>query len=138
MSDLIFATSIEIEKGRLFFKNHTIDDFGKEKKEAYRGYRPLILDQLVVAHQIACEFPEANDDERLRMELVAEDCLKTFVSMAQKEVGRDRTASADTRQGGDGAQLWHRMQDVNERQLSRLRIAQSNLVAPSRRTDAEV
>ena len=34
-------------------------------------------DQLVIAHQITCRWPHAGDAERVRLRLVAEDCLKT-------------------------------------------------------------
>jgi hypothetical protein len=117
----IFLTSILIERGRIFFKNEVIDDFGSHKEPAYRGYRPRILDPIVVAHQIACEWPNADAESRIRMRLIAEDCLKKFVSLAQKEVGRSRTASADTKSGGTGAHLHHLMNEISPNRLSKLR-----------------
>lgn len=101
----IFDTSTLIERGRLFFKNDVVDDFGSEKLSAYQGYRPRILDHLVVAHQIARYWPDGSEDEILRRSAIAEDCLKNFVSLAQKEVGRDRAASVEALKGGDGVHL---------------------------------
>jgi hypothetical protein len=121
LTDIIFNTSILVERGRLFFKNKVADDLGHEKESAYRGYRPRILDPIVVAHQVACGWVEANEDTRLRMRLIAEDCLKKFVSLAQKEVGRDRTASVDTSQGGEGLHLRHLLSAVNHSRLEALR-----------------
>ena len=110
---LLIQTSVLTERGRLFFRNAGPYSFGREKHRAYRGTRPEILDQLVAAHQIACRWPRAGDEERVRMRLVAEDCLKQFVSLVQQEVGRSRTASADTRRGGSGALLSSRMSELD-------------------------
>jgi hypothetical protein len=121
LQDAIFNTSILIERGRLFFKNEVIDDHGKEKETAYRGYRPKILDPIVTAHQIACGWTRANEDTRLRMRLLAEDCLKKFVSIVQTEVGRSRTASADTAKGGEGVRLGQLLQGVDQGRLERLK-----------------
>lgn len=111
--ELIFQTSILVERGRLFFRNAGPYSEGREKYRAYRGKRPEILDQLVAAHQIACRWPNANDEERVRMRLVVEDCLKRFVSLVQLEVGRSRTASAGTRRRGTGAVLGLRMEELD-------------------------
>jgi hypothetical protein len=99
LAAIIFETSILVERGRLFFRNEIADSHGSKKLPAYQGYRPEILDQIVIAHQISCEWTNASADDRLRMRSIAETCLKKFVSLAQKEVGRGRTASADTSKG---------------------------------------
>lgn len=110
---LLIKTSVLVERGRLFFRNAGPYSEGREKHRAYRGKRPEILDQLVAAHQIACRWPQASDEERVRMRLVAEDCLKRFVSLVQLEVGRSRTASADARRRGTGALLSVRMEELD-------------------------
>jgi hypothetical protein len=92
--EVLVQTSVLTERGRLFFRNAPPYSVGREKPRAYRGKRPEILDQLVVAHQIACGWPHAGDEARVRMRIVAEDCLKQFVSLIQREVGRSRTVSA--------------------------------------------
>ena len=119
--ELIFNTSILVERGRMFFKNTVVDDFGKGKESAYRGYRPLILDYIFVAYKIACEWNDADQDTRLRMRVVAEDCLKKFVSLVQKEVGRSVIASAEVGKGGDGARLRELLDAVDPQQLNHVR-----------------
>ncbi|MEP9357333.1 hypothetical protein [Sphingomonas sp. KR3-1] len=106
---LMFDTSILVERGRLFFRNARDGRHGIEKAAAYRGRRPEILDQLVLAHQIACGWGDASAEDRVRMGRVAEDAARTFVSLVQTEVGRQRTASADTRRRGKGADLQSRL-----------------------------
>lgn len=117
LTQIMFDTSILVERGRLFFRNRVIDDFGKEKEPAYRGYRPLILDPIVVAHQIAAGWNDADADTRVRMRIVAKYILKKFVSLAQKEVGRSRTASADTQKSGTGAHVPHLIANIPTNRL---------------------
>jgi hypothetical protein len=121
LEEIIFNTSILVERGRLFFRNQVMKGFGDEKEPAFRGYRPKILDQIVIAHQIAREWTEADEDTQLRMRLVAEDCLKKFVSLVQKEVGRDRTASADASEGGLGIRLPKLLAEIDERRLNKIK-----------------
>lgn len=108
----IFNTSILIERGRLFFKNEVVDQFGSEKLPAYRGYRPQVLDHLVIAHKIARDWPNSSEENAYRRSKVAEACLKNFVSLIQKEVGRDRAASVEALEGGIGVDLPSLMDDV--------------------------
>lgn len=115
MTEIYFSTSILIEQGRMFFRNAKPGEYGQRKPPAYRGFRPCILDHLVVAHQIAIRWPNADGGERLLMRQISEDCVKAFVSLAQKEVGRDRTASADTSAGGNGANLDYLMGQATNR-----------------------
>ncbi len=107
MDDLRYRTAILVEQGRLFFRNKDPHRHGGSKQSAYRGLRPCILDPLVVAHQIATAWPTADPADRAGIRMIAESRLKSFVSLLQKEVGRDRTASAETGEGGDGATLRH-------------------------------
>jgi hypothetical protein len=117
LTQIIFDTSVLVERGRLFFRNEVRDDHGQNKELAYRGYRPTILDQIVVAHQIAREWQKASEAERLNMMLLAESCAKKFISLAQQEVGRSRTVSAVTKKAGDGRQLDDLLKDFNAAQL---------------------
>lgn len=117
LGQLVFETSILVERGRLFFRNTRDGAHGKDKPHAYRGRRPVILDQLVLAHQIACSWPGADKARRGAMALVAEDVLRRFVSLVQMEVGRVRTASADTRRRGDGQDLNGRIADLDPARL---------------------
>jgi hypothetical protein len=102
---LSVETSVLVEQGRLFFKNTPHPTHGADRHPAYRGYRPMLLDPVVVAHQIACQWDGAADEEKERMVLVAEDCVRSFVSMAQREVGRGRTAHMASAIKGEGEKL---------------------------------
>lgn len=116
--ELLIQTSVLTERGRMFFRNAPPYSVGHDKPRAYRGKRPEILDQLVIAHQIACRWPQAGDEERVRMRIIAEDCLKQFVSLIQREVGRSRTASADTRRRGTGVHLMERISEIPQDQVA--------------------
>jgi hypothetical protein len=117
LTEIIFDTSVLVERGRLFFRNEVTDGHGQDKEPAYRGHRPTILDQIVVAHQIARNWEKANDAERANMMLLAEDCAKKFVSLVQQEVGRSRTASSVTKKAGDGRQLDDLLKDFNSARM---------------------
>ena len=105
LSKLAVDTSVLVEQGRLFFRNTPHPTHGADRHPAYRGNRAMLLDPIVVAHQIACHWDGAADDEKDRMILVAEDCVRRFVSMAQREVGRSRTAHAASMIKGEGETL---------------------------------
>lgn len=117
LTEIIFSTSVLVEQGRLFFRNEVTDDHGQDKEPAYRGHRPTILDQIVLAHQIARQWEKADDVQRTDMMLLAEDCAKKFVSLAQQEVGRSRTASAVTKKAGEGRQLDDLLKNINSTQM---------------------
>src|SRR5262245_26030063 len=51
--DIAFDSAILVERGRIFFRNTQVKGFGEDKKPAYRGYRPMILDPIVATHQVA-------------------------------------------------------------------------------------
>lgn len=114
LTEIVFNTTALVERGRLFFKNEVRDDHGQDKELAYRGYRPTILDQIVLAHQIAKRWEKADANVRSCMRLLAEDCAKKFVSLAQQEVGRSKTASAVTKKGGDGRPLDDLLKDFDK------------------------
>jgi len=120
LTQLIVDTAALVDRGRLFFKNQIVNDYGKEKEPAYRGYRPRVLDPIVVAHKIACGWAEANEETRLRMQLLARDCVRTFVSLVQLEVGRGRTASAYTAKGGEGSDLDFLLGNIAAERVERL------------------
>jgi hypothetical protein len=118
LAAIMLTTSTLAERGRLFFKNEIRGDgHGQDKEQAYQGYRPKILDQLVVAHQIARHWPQANADDRKIMLILAQDAARTFVSLAQQEVGRSKTASAVTKRAGDGRDLDELVKEFNRARL---------------------
>lgn len=118
---LSVETSVLVEQGRLFFKNTPHPTHGADRHPAYRGYRPMLLDPIVVAHQIACQWDGATDDEKERMVLVAEDCVRSFVSMAQREVGRGRTAHMASAIKGEGEKLEVLLGKVKQERLAALK-----------------
>lgn len=124
LGELVFATSVLVERGRLFFRNVPDRRHGIEKPHAYRGRRPVILDQLVLGHQIACAWPRADPEARKAMAVVAQDITRRFVSLVQMEVGRERSASADARRRGDGMDLSGRIADLSPERLQVNRVSE--------------
>lgn len=105
LAGIAFDSAILIERGRLFFRNQPHPTVGKDKKPAYRGLRPRVLDPLIAAHQISMRVPHSSGDDLIRLQCLAEDHLKDFVSLIQVEIGRERTASVVTGLGGTGFNL---------------------------------
>ena len=118
LREIAVNTSVLVEQGRLLFRNAPDPEHGKDKHPAYRGHRPELLDPIVIAHQIACSWHEADLEAQRRMTIVAEDCVRQFVSLAQQEVGRSRTVSAETAKGGEGLTLAQMMEKIGARKLS--------------------
>lgn len=105
MKHAAFALPVLVERGRLFFKNEVTDTYGAEKPAAYRGYRPKILDPLVLAYQAVCGWNGASLENKCKIRKVIKNCLEEFVTLSQIEVGRSVTASPDTTIGGQGVNL---------------------------------
>jgi hypothetical protein len=105
LAELAIETSSLLERGRLFFRNRSADGWGRDKEAAYRGFRPKILDHVLVAHLIARNWVSASDGDRRRMGTLSEHRVQAFVSLAQKEVGRSRTSSFDTKRAGASISL---------------------------------
>ncbi len=101
---VVFDSAILVERGRLFFKNRGRGD-GPSTRAAYSGQRSYVLDPLVAAHQVATRLLLDGPQPGAGLRLVAEDALKDFVSLMQLELGRDRTATGETRHGGSGFTL---------------------------------
>lgn len=121
IQEVAIQLSVLTEHGRILFKNAPAGDFGKEKEIAYRGLRPLILDELVIAHQLACRWRHLNQEELWWAFETSVTLLKRFVSLAQLEVGREKTASSYTKLGGDGTSFEGLLED-HRRGIERTRI----------------
>jgi hypothetical protein len=121
LAQIAVDTSVLVEQGRLFFRNTPHPTYGAERHPAYRGYRPMLLDPVVVAHQIACQWEGASEEERDRMLVVAEDCVRSFVSMAQREVGRSKTAHEESARRGEGEKLESLLAKVKPERLEAVR-----------------
>jgi hypothetical protein len=121
LAKIAVDSSVLVEQGRLFFRNTPHPTHGADRHPAYRGYRPMLLDPIVAVHQIACQWEGAADEEKERMILVAEDCVRRFVSMAQREVGRSRTAHAASMIKGEGESLEMLLGKVKPERLAALK-----------------
>lgn len=103
--EISLSLSVLVEQGRIYFRNEPAGDYGLDNPPAYRGLRPAILDKLIVGHLVAEEWPTANIEDRRLMVRIAQRAEREFVSLAQKEVGRARTATPETRDPGTGVSL---------------------------------
>jgi hypothetical protein len=97
---IAISTSVLLEQGRLFFRNSK-DKYGNEKELAYRGYRPVILDKLLVAHRIALECTSADVGRRKALGERAHQNREKFVSLLQSEVALARKAGEYASQAGE-------------------------------------
>lgn len=92
LEKIALDSSILIDRGRLFFRNPDADH-GQGKV----GKRPRILDWIVLANRIAIRIasgrPDAIGEDRTRLFILADKCVKEFVHFAQQEVGRQRAVS---------------------------------------------
>ena len=121
LAKIAVDTSVLVEQGRLFFRNTPDPTHGADRHPAYRGRRPMLLDPIVVSHQIACQWDGATDDEKDGMLVVAEDCVRSFVSMVQREVGRSRTAHEASAMKGEGETLESLLPKVKPERLAAVR-----------------
>ena len=121
MNNILFDTSILIERGRLFFKNADKENYGLENEPAHQGYRPRILDPIMTAHRIACLWGESNEQRRLRMAVITEKSLQQFVSLAQKEVGRGKlVGSPEAAAGGKPISIDELLMSVDDSMLEKI------------------
>lgn len=76
--------SAQIDRGRWFFPNYAIEQHGQHKHEAYRGFRPAVLDGLVNAYRAITElnFVDASRNQDIRMQVEA--AKRMFTSEIQK------------------------------------------------------
>ena len=104
--ELGIKTSALIEIGRLYFKNVSQDQYGTEKDSAYRGYRPLVLDYILVAHEICQRWPDISEEQTKHdLHVAAETALRRFVSLIQKEIGRTGSKDPASARAGNGNPL---------------------------------
>lgn len=115
IDEKIYETSILVERGRLFFKNQIVGDYGRSKPVAYRGYRPEILDKILISHNIALNWSNFSKEQRGFILPYLEDCVREFVSLAQQEVGRNKTACVETGRGGKNVSIEQILKDARER-----------------------
>lgn len=109
IQELAVEASILVEQGRLLFKNvegkEDLKGYGREKPSAYQGIRPKILDWMLLIHEAANSWSNASESDKEMMLSAVGEAERNFVSLAQLEVGRARTAHLKTREPGDGSPL---------------------------------
>jgi hypothetical protein len=110
----LLNTSVLIERGRLFFRNKPWGDWGIDNDPAYRGLRPVVLDQLVLAHQIARSLSGESNFEPDELLRVADRTRKRFVSLCQQEVGRSRSASVNPAKPGESISLRREIEQLSD------------------------
>jgi hypothetical protein len=121
LAEMAVDSSVLVEQGRLFFKNAPHATHGSDRHEAYRGHRSMLLDPIVVSHQIACQWEGATAEDRERMLIVAGDSVRAFVSMAQREVGRRLTPHDINQTKGEGEKLESLLAKVKPERLAALK-----------------
>ncbi len=109
---LAIDLSCLLEQGRLFFKNED-GEWGRGKPSAYQGFRPKILDELLVGFLVAAQWDDFGSDQKFAAKVV-ENAEKRFLSMVQKEVGRDKTVDDYNRVGGENIDI-HRLIEAEKR-----------------------
>ena len=105
--ELAIRASNLLEIGRLYFSNSKRGTFSSEPSSppAYRGYRPAILDEVFIAYQVAMQFGELSPADQQLAKKIVKVAERRFVSLAQVEVGRARSASRYNEVPGDGLKL---------------------------------
>jgi hypothetical protein len=92
--DLGTRASVLVEQGRMYFRNAPDDDgTNLWKHEAYRGTRPEILDQLVIAFAISREWQGSDAARLAQLVALAVRAEQRFVTLIQMEVGRSKVSS---------------------------------------------
>lgn len=105
VSEIAVISSVALEKGRFLFKNDEPTDYGPDKPSSYRGHRPKILDCILIAHLISRHWATSPPEVRVRLKAHASAARRSFISLAQKEVGRAISISPDGAQGGERLSL---------------------------------
>lgn len=118
ITEIIFESSLRIERGRLLFKNGTANGYGDHRPGAYRGFRPIILDKILISYLVACEWKQADDETRVKLGILAYDAERDFVSLVQKEIGRGLAIAPDAIRAGDSIRLPYLLEQIS---LERLR-----------------
>jgi hypothetical protein len=126
IDELALKITVLAEQGRLFFRNKSVA-YGTSKYSAYRGFRPLILDQLIIAYKVARSWQIATEEEKYKLCLVAEDCVKQFVSLAQREVGRVETVDKYSSSAGNSIDLTNLLNNVADVQTGFEKLRKSHL-----------
>jgi hypothetical protein len=108
---LSIELSCAVEVGRLYFKNEAGDN--EDVPIAYRGLRPAILDEILICHDVARDWPLLSEYQRGVASSLARKATREFVSLVQQEVGRSEVAHSYNAKGGSGRRLGHYLTESN-------------------------
>ena len=84
-AECLWHLSALIDRGRLFFPNEAADTIGLHKPQAFRGFRPLVLDQLKAVYDCVKELHGSRESARSvrQIQEVIKDCRRKLVSEIQ-------------------------------------------------------
>jgi len=82
--ELRINLSAQIDRGRWFFPNYAIEKHGQHKHEAYRGFRPAVLDSLVFAYRAVSTLNYSDNSQNIKMREVVANAKRLFTSEIQK------------------------------------------------------
>lgn len=87
-AECLSKLSALIDRGRLFFPNEAPDEHGQDKPQAFRGFRPVVLDQLKYVYDLVGELQSTRPSSRSAKELreAITKCKREFVSEIQRVV----------------------------------------------------
>ncbi|MBV8045644.1 MAG: hypothetical protein JO171_00710 [Paludibacterium sp.] len=76
--------SAQIDRGRWFFPNYAVGQHGAHKSEAFRGYRPAVLDGLVDAYRAVSSIKYVEQSQNRQHRSAIETAKRLFTSEIQK------------------------------------------------------
>lgn len=76
--------SAQIDRGRWFFPNYSPEKYGHHKPPAYRGYRPTVLDSLVLTYDAVTSFNSNEIGQIPTARKHIEQARRKFTSEVQK------------------------------------------------------
>ncbi|MFM2088115.1 MAG: hypothetical protein RLZZ237_2984 [Pseudomonadota bacterium] len=76
--------SAQIDRGRWFFPNYAIADYGQDKPEGFRGFRHEVLDGLVFVYKELCNLDEANVSNNQERRKIIKQAKRLFTGEVQK------------------------------------------------------
>ena len=82
--ELKIKLSAQIDRGRWFFPNYFVEKHGQHKHEAYRGFRPAVLDSLVFAYRAVNNLNYSDISKNIESREVIADAKRLFTSEIQK------------------------------------------------------
>lgn len=76
--------SAQIDRGRWFFPNYAVEQHGTHKSEAFRGYRPAVLDGLVHAYRAVSSINYVEQSQNRQHRPAIEGAKRLFATEIQK------------------------------------------------------